>query len=258
MAFSYCRTTVSSPASIPRVEAWGLLGMAIADYFAGRYRRHSAWLIQEDGESWPLPVGEFFRGLDDLPAAETTALELCAGKVLDVGAGAGCHALALQDQEIDVRAVDVCPAAVDVMRRRGVRRVEVADFFDPALTGSFDTLLLLMNGIGLVGDLAGLGRFFDRAGALLADGGQVLFDSCDLREIGNHREIERIESRVREGRYRGETIQQLHYRDLRGSPLTWLYVDPETLDHQAALAGWQSQVVFEDEEGGYLARLVRM
>jgi len=118
--------------------------------------------------------------------------------------------------------------------------------------------LLLMNGIGLVGDLAGLGRFFDRARALIAEGGQILFDSCDLREIGNPRELRRIEDRVRQGRYRGETFQQLLYRDLRGARLAWLYVDPETLGRHARWAGWQSQVVFEDGEGGYLARLVRM
>lgn len=248
--------------STAAIEGWHLLGMAISDYFKGRYQSHSAWLIQEDGESWPLAVGDFFRDPEAFPDAELTALELCTGKVLDVGAGAGCHALALQDRGIEVRAVDVCPQAVAVMHSRGVRRAIAGDFFDDAcddaLAGSYDTLLLLMNGIGLVGDLAGLGRFFDRARTLLAENGQILFDSCDLRQIGNDRELRRIEARVREGRYLGETVQQILYRDLRGAPLAWLYVDPDTLGRYARLAGWQSQIVFEDDEGAYLARLVRM
>jgi SAM-dependent methyltransferase len=258
VAFAYCRTTVRFAASNPGVEAWGLLGMAIADYHAGRYQRHSAWLLQEDGECWPLAVGDFFRDPDDFPAAEATALDLCTGTVLDVGAGAGCHALVLQEREVDVRAVDVSPDAVAVMESRGVRRAMIGDFFDPALSGTYDTLLLLMNGIGLVGDLAGLERFFDRARDLLAEGGQVLFDSCDLQAIDSPRELDRIASRVRAGRYRGETFQQILYRDLRSAPLAWLYVDPETLGRYATLAGWHCQVVFEDDDGGYLARLVTM
>ena len=118
--------------------------------------------------------------------------------------------------------------------------------------------LLLMNGIGLVGDLEGLGRFFDRAQTLVAAGGQILFDSCDLQRIGNERELRRIQDRIRRGRYRGETLQQIHYRGLRAEPMAWLYVDPETLELHARLAGWQSQVVFEDDDGSYLARVVRM
>ncbi len=240
------------------VESWGLLGLAIADYYEGRYERHSAWLIQEDGECWPFSVAAFFRGPDELPDAELTALELCAGRVLDVGAGAGCHALILQDHGLDVAAIDICPDAVSVMHRRGVRDARVADFFDPTLQGPFDTLLLLMNGIGLVGDLAGLERFFERAQHLLAEGGQILFDSCDLRHIDHPRELHRVEARRQQGRYHGETYQQFLYRDLRGVSLPWLYVDPETVDHYARRAGWHRQIVFEDDEGTFLARLVRM
>ena len=71
----------------------------------------------------------------------------------------------------------------------------MADVFAPALRGPWDTLLLLMNGIGVVGDLAGFDRFLDGARGLLAADGQILFDSCDLRQIGDAGERRRIAER---------------------------------------------------------------
>lgn len=250
--------TPDSPDDQPtrRSGAWKILGRALLDHDAGD-RGADLLVTQEDGEGWPLRVADFFRRADQLPAAEAAALELCRGRVLDLGAGAGCHALALQEQGLEVWAVDVSPGAVAVMRRRGVRRSLVADVFAPALRGPWDTLLLLMNGIGLVGDLAGLDRFLDRAATLLADGGQILFDSCDLRRIGNAGEQRRIARRRRQGRYRGETLQQISYPGHGCAVLAWLYVDAETLRRHAGRRGWESQVVFEDGAGSYAARLVR-
>ncbi len=246
----------TSRESARRPGAWEILGRALLDYEAGD-RGADLLVVHEDGEGWPLHAADFFRRDDALPAAEAAALELCRGRVLDVGAGAGCHALALQERGLEVWAIDVSPGAVSVMRRRGVRRAQRADVFAPELRGPWDTLLLMMNGIGLAGDLAGLDRFLDRAGELLADGGQVLFDSCDLRRIGDAAERRRIAERRRQGRYFGQTLQRISYPGHGSAVLNWLYVDSATLRRRARRRGWESQVVFEDAAGSFAARLVR-
>lgn len=56
-----------------------------------------------------MPVKHLFRNLEEMPILEQKALSLAKGKVLDVGAGAGCHALALQAQSIAVKAIDISP-----------------------------------------------------------------------------------------------------------------------------------------------------
>jgi 2-polyprenyl-3-methyl-5-hydroxy-6-metoxy-1,4-benzoquinol methylase len=113
-----------------------------------------------------------------MPAIEQEALTVASGAILDVGAGAGCHSLALQAMEKHVTAIDISPLAVETMRQRGVKDVREQDFF--TLDGKFDTILMLMNGIGIVGALNRLPAFFMQIDHLLAPGGQLLCDSSDL------------------------------------------------------------------------------
>ena len=124
------------------------MGRAIADYHkngkASRLRVFSPMFDEDE-----IPVTTLFRSLDDMPAIEREALQLAHGRILDVGAGAGCHSLALQGMGKDVTAIDISPLAVPTMHERGVKDVREQDFF--ALDGQYDTILMLMNGIGIVG-----------------------------------------------------------------------------------------------------------
>ena len=153
------------------------MGHAIADYFAtgraGRLRVFSPMFDEDE-----IPVATLFRTCDEMPAVEQEALDTASGAILDVGAGAGCHALALQAMEKQVTAIDISPLAVQTMRERGVKDVREQDFF--TLDGKFDTILMLMNGIGIVGTLSRLPAFFMQVDRLLAPGGQLLCDSSDI------------------------------------------------------------------------------
>lgn len=61
----------------------------------------------------------FYRDADDFPELEHIALALCDGKVLDVGAGVGSHALFLQEKGFDVTALEISATACDIMAKRG-------------------------------------------------------------------------------------------------------------------------------------------
>ena len=124
------------------------MGRAIAEYYEkGRAERLRVLSPMFDEDE--IPVGMLFRSYGEMTAMERKALEMARGKTLDVGAGAGCHSLVLQERLADVTAIDISPMAAETMRRRGVRNVMEQDFFD--MKGQFDTILMLMNGIGIVG-----------------------------------------------------------------------------------------------------------
>ncbi|WP_431212689.1 class I SAM-dependent methyltransferase [Puia sp. P3] len=126
-----------------------------------------------------MPVDVFFRDMEKMPELEWVALQQCRGRILDIGAGAGSHALALQKMGQDITALDISPQAVEIMKARGVKNVIEGDFFQLG-GGKYDTLLMLMNGIGISGTTDGLRRFFASARGLLKPGGQLIFDSSDV------------------------------------------------------------------------------
>ncbi|MBC8462075.1 MAG: hypothetical protein H8D67_29250 [Deltaproteobacteria bacterium] len=107
-------------------------GLALLDYFNGD---SSAKVIihRDDGEKSNLPIEPFFRGAENFLPMEQTALDLCYGRVLDVGAGAGPHSLELQNKGLYVcarsnarlrlSAIDISTQACEIMKKRGVKDV---------------------------------------------------------------------------------------------------------------------------------------
>lgn len=234
------------------VDAWTPLGRALAAVHAGDrsailHIRSSLW----DDEI--VPALDYYRPLDaGLPDLERRALSLCRGRVLDAGAGAGRHALELEQRGLEVVAVDVSPDAVAVMRDRGVRDARVADVFD--LVGErFDTVLMLMHGLGVVGTLAHLDLLLRRMHGLLTPDGQLLADSADLAlAVGDFcgGELAEITSD-------GEVEFQVTYGTLVGRPYPWLFVDPPTLGDVAKRTGFTCNVLARGARGSYLARVTR-
>ncbi len=230
-------------------------GAALLAYFEGDHRAELV-IRREDGQEARLPVAGSFRTAAAFSALERLALEHCRGRVLDVGAGAGLHSLALQERGLEVTAIDIDPRAVRVMAERGVTDARCVDFFAYE-GGPFDTLLLLGHGLGMFETLAGLDRFLARAPALTADGGQVLVDSLDVRVTDEPDNLAYHEATRRAGRYVGEIRMQLGFRASYGPICGWLHADAETLTARAAGAGWDCAVLFSAPAGDYLARLTR-
>jgi SAM-dependent methyltransferase len=226
-------------------------GIAFSDFINGM---HDASLIvrTNKGEDETMPVRYFFRSYDEMPEIEKLALNLCFGKILDIGAGTGCHSLVLQEKDFDVTAIDIQPSFVEIMKNRGVRKALTADIFKYN-EGLYDTLLLLMNGIGLTGNLAGLSRFLAHAKKLLNKGGQILLDSCDLMYL-HEEEDGTYRMNLNDG-YHGEIVYEIEYKGLRGQPFNWLFVDFSTLTEIANEEGFKTELLAEGDLFSYLARL---
>jgi SAM-dependent methyltransferase len=218
-------------------------------------RRDATIVVYDDYERDEVPVGYFFREPADFPPLERRALELCRGRVLDIGAGSGCHTLALQDQGLEVTAIEVAPELVQVLRERGVRDARVATWMDLD-SEPYDTVLIMMNGVGLAETLEGLRPFFRRLRKLARADGQVITDSTDVRVYMEPKAGETGRQQRPDGRYLGELHFQVEFDGKRGAPFSQLYVDPGTLARYAAEEGWSCEIVLPpDQYGNYLARL---
>lgn len=141
------------------IRGWDLLGSALKDYYYQNgsglgLKAHSDCSGEED-----LPVKAFFRDYENLSELERYALDLCLGRTLDVGAGAGCHSLILQERGLEVTAVDISVDAAEIMKQRGLKDARAVDINQWEPEDKFDTVLMLMNGIGLAEKLDGLKGF---------------------------------------------------------------------------------------------------
>lgn len=223
-----------------------ILGQALCDY---HFRRPASrlWVYDCFGPRVEMKVPVYFRSWEEMPLLEQIALTECRGRVLDIGAGAGSHALELQKRGLEVVALDQSEGAVEVMRDRGVQNAVQGDIFRYD-EGKFDTLLLLMNGIGLAGDLSGLKKLLRKFRTLLKDGGQIICDSSDVAYMYDDHPFPK-------DRYYGEISCQYGYRSLRTEPFTWLYIDLNSLCGIAESEGWSCELLFEDGDDSHLIRL---
>ncbi len=234
-------------ASSEKVKAWEPMGRAFLSYLDGN---HQEVIINKSiFGSYEVPVSIYFRDADDLPEAEAYALDLCRGSILDIGAGSGCHSLILQEEGADVTAMDISPLNVEAMNRQGLKKVVRANVFEYR-EKRFDTLLMLMNGIGLAEDLPGLERFLLHAHQLIKPGGQILFDSTDMSV-----EIPDASIKNKDEAYFGTVRYTMQWKKIEGSAFRWLYVAPPPLRVACKKTGWSMQVIFEDKDGHFLVRL---
>lgn len=223
-------------------------GKALSDFHHDGKLKWPLQLHSSYGDTDEMPIDVFFREEEYFSELELIALTLCDGSILDVGAGAGAHALYLQKHGHNVTALEISNTASDIMRMRGVESVITQDFF-MLRHQQYDTLLLLMNGIGLAGSLDGFRRFLSQAKTLLSDRGQLLFDTSDISYLYDDYDVEKPKG------YFGEIVFQYAYGGCMGEPFPWLYLDQQTLIRIAREEGWVVQILFEDEHDQYLVRM---
>ena len=227
------------------------MGRAIFDFYhkqkVAKLRVFSSMFYEDE-----IPVATLFRSFEEMPVQERRAVELCRGRVLDVGAGSGCHSVVLKERGLDVVAIDISEMSVEVMKERGIDARNI-NFFDESFDEKFDTLLFAMNGIGIVGKVERLEWFFRSVKRLLAPGGQVLLDSSDIRYVFVD-DDGAMDIDLAAGYY-GEVDFKMRYKNITGEPFDWLYIDFDTLSMYAEEYGFKCEKCVDGEHYDYLACL---
>jgi SAM-dependent methyltransferase len=219
-------------------EALAPLGRALAAYSDGD--RTASVVIHVAGfEPESIPASHFFRDGSEGDPIDRAALALARGRVLDVGACAGAHALPLVRAGHAVTALELIPEAVEVLRERGVEDARLGSVWSFASGALFDTVLALMNGTSLAGTAGRLDALLERIGGFVAGDGVLLIDSTAIEEDAE-----------------AELHYQLEFAGERGPPFPQLFVGEEELARAAARTGWTAEVVARDG-ARYLSRLVR-
>ena len=226
-----------------------LFGKALQDYWTKN--------APEDMITWThltepevLPVAYLFRDFEDMPASEQIALQKAFGKILDVGAGSGLHSLYLQQQNYDVTALEWSPVSSEVMRERGIKKVVNQNFFEYNPKERYDTILFLMNGVGIVQKAKYLDKLFQKIDELLTPGGQALVHSSDLKYLYKTG----YGYRMPENDYYGDVRFYIKYKG-QTEVFDWTYIDENTLRIFARQNGFEIEKLHESDEGDFLIRV---
>ena len=195
-----------------------------------------------------IPVAYLFRNFDEMPKIEQTALDLCRGKTLDVGCGAGSHSLYLKEvKNIECIPVDTSEGAIEIARKRGLENARTEDFFELE-NETYDTILMLMNGSGIIGKLDKLNSFFKQARSLLNENGQVIMDSSDLIFLFD-------EAPESAEDYYGELNFKMSYKGEESDYFNWLYIDEKLLEKYALANDFSCEIAARGPHYDYLAVL---
>jgi SAM-dependent methyltransferase len=225
------------------------IGAAILDYAATK-KPNDIIVGSDICEDDIIPIEVLFRKYDEMPELEQVAIEKSKGKVLDVGAGTGVHSLELQDQGNEVFPIDVSEGAVTYMKKAGLNPRKI-DFFD-LKNEKYDTILMMMNGIGIAGKLSNLEHTLQHAKSLLNDGGKILCDSSDIKYLYEDEDGSLWVDLNSE--YYGNFRFQMKYKQEKGPWFDWLYVDFENLFTAANNVGLKAKRIFEGDDH-YLAEI---
>ncbi|WP_294273271.1 class I SAM-dependent methyltransferase [uncultured Chryseobacterium sp.] len=230
-----------------------LMGQAIHDY----YHNNNPEDLQTEtsiSELDEMPVAYLFREFEEMNALEQKALNLCRGKVLDIGAGAGSHSLYLQNEKgLDVTALDISSKSIEICKARGLQQAVCGNMLQFP-EQEFDTIVLLMNGTGIFQSLQVIDIYLKKLYSLLEKNGQILIDSTDIIYMFDADEDGGVYIPA-EGYY-GELDYIVHYKGQSEDPIKWLYLDFNTLKNAAEHNGFKIEKVMQEEDS-YLAKLTK-
>ncbi len=222
-----------------------LHGQAILDYYNGD---EDATLILHNsyGEPEEMPVAVFFRDELEFTTLEHLGLIECQGEVLDLGAGAGAHSLVLQERGFEVHALENSRGCLEVLKKSGVKNCLLEDYKDHQ--AKYDTVLVLMNGLGLASQLDGVPGFLKKCMSLLNPDGQLLIDSSDISYLY-------ADGLKKPAGYYGEVSYQYEYKGQKGDWFDWVYVDQNKLAGICSELLLELEILITDENDQYLARI---
>ncbi|WP_177760725.1 class I SAM-dependent methyltransferase [Flavobacterium sp. I3-2] len=231
-----------------------LLGKAILDFQTNNNPEN---VITETTISEPdeMAIAYMFRDFNEMPKLEKQALKLAKGKILDVGCGAGSHALYLKDKGFEVLPIDISENAIKTCELRGLENAVVQDVLE-LNNQKFDTILLLMNGTGIFGKLNKVAHYLNHLKSLLNDGGQILIDSSDLIYMFDEDE-DGGKWIPMHADYYGELVFNLSYKGENEEPFDWLYLDYNTLQNACLANELTCELILEGDNFDYLARITK-
>ncbi|WP_135851577.1 methyltransferase domain-containing protein [Halorussus salinus] len=222
-------------------------GRAVRDHSRGE---RDEPLIQRDGEETrEHPIEQFYFTEFTAESDPGRWLEsYLDGPLLDLGAGAGRHALYFQEK-FETVALEVSENLVATMRDRGVADARDGDMF--ALRETFErdrfrSALAIGTQLGLAGSMDGLRRFLSDLAHVTAPDGTAVVDCYDPGRI---EEGDLLGYRPDPTPGQAARVMTFEYEDELGETLLFRLFGPDRIREAAVGTDWRVADVYYGDEG---------
>lgn len=214
-------------------------GHALWDYLHGRGRGYE--VVERDDGYVNISGGRavYLADYSNWPPHHRRAIQYARGRVLDVGCGAGRHALYLQKKGMDVLGIDASPLAVRVCRRRGLRHVRVMSLnhVGPAL-GTFSTVLMLGNNFGLFANAKRARRLLRKLHGTTSQDARIIAESLDIYQTDNPFHLQYHRRNIKRRRMAGQVRMRVRYEKYATPWFDYLCVSRREMEKILAGTGW--------------------
>lgn len=214
------------------------LGQAL---YAPHGGRHAYELVERDDGYLDLSGGPdaYTAPFRDWADCEKRAIKHAQGRVLDIGCGAGRHAVYLQERGHDVLGIDISPLALKVAKLRGLRKTRLLPITKVSRRlGTFDTILLLGNNFGLLANQARARWLLRRFKAVMPRDGRIIASSLDIYQSGDKVHLAYQRANRRRGRMGGQIRMRLRYREYATPYFDYLMVSLKEMEKIVDGTGW--------------------
>ena len=199
--------------------------------------------------------GQYLSEYRKWPRADKMAIKHARDRVLDIGCGAGCHALHLQDKGLDVTAIDTSPGAVKLCKLRGVKKAMVRPIEEISKfrASSFDTILMMGNNFGLVKNPANARRVLKEFSRITTDNAVIIAATLNPYGTRNPEHLRYHKFNKSRGRAAGQIRIRVRYGSLIGSWFDYLFVSPDEMQALIRDTDWTVEELFGNTDDRYVA-----
>jgi len=226
-------------------------GKSLLGYLSGE---QASYIIRRDDGfiDEPCDIGVYFSEYPEWQDFEKEILSYARGRILDLGAGAGRHALYLQNKGLEVHAIDISPGAIETMKKRGVKNVHLMDLRELDFPENhFDSIPMMFNNFGLAGSAEGTKQLLKALYKIATLKGRIITTIRNPYKTDKPEHLAYHERNRKAGKPAGLIKIRIEYKDEVGDWFNLLMVSPEELKELIRDTDWRVLKIVEGQNGNY-------
>lgn len=196
----------------------------------------------------------YFSEYKDWPLIQQKAMDFVNGKVLDIGCGAGRHALYLQQKGFNVVGVDSSPLAIKVCKLRGLKKARMMSLESLRFkSGTFGTVLMLGGNFCLMGNPEKARRLLKKLRRITSKNAFIIAETRDPYKTDDPLHLEYQRLNRSKGRLSGQTRIRVRFEKAVTKWIEWLMVSKEEMEQLISGTGWRISQFIDSGNSWYIA-----